>query len=40
MVDHSCVPNAIVAFSKRKAFLRAVNPIKAGEEITISYIGT
>lgn len=39
MVNHSCVPNAIVAFIGRKAFLKALRPIKSGEEIEISYIG-
>ncbi|RBQ86338.1 hypothetical protein VDGD_03295 [Verticillium dahliae] len=38
MVNHSCVPNAIVAFSGRRAFLRALRDIKEGEEIEISYI--
>ncbi len=39
MVNHSCVPNAIVAFANRRAYLRAESPIRAGDEITISYIG-
>lgn len=39
MVNHSCVPNATVSFSGRKALLRAEIPIKNGDEITISYIG-
>lgn len=39
MVNHSCVPNALVVFSNRKAFLRALRPIATGEEIEISYIG-
>lgn len=39
MVNHSCVPNAAVSFSGRKAFLRAELPIKEGDEVTISYIG-
>lgn len=39
MANHSCVPNAIVAFAGRKAFLRAEQAIQAGDEITISYIG-
>ncbi|KAK0718765.1 hypothetical protein B0T21DRAFT_55750 [Apiosordaria backusii] len=37
-VNHSCVPNAFIGFDKRTATLRAERPIKAGEEITISYI--
>lgn len=39
MVNHSCVPNAAVSFSGRKAFLRAELPIKEDDEVTISYIG-
>jgi SET domain-containing protein len=39
MVNHSCVPNAVVAFTGRKAFLRALRSMKSGEEIEISYIG-
>ncbi|KAL2759100.1 hypothetical protein ACRALDRAFT_1080656 [Sodiomyces alcalophilus JCM 7366] len=38
MVNHSCVPNATVTFSGRKAFLRALRDIKPGEEIEVSYI--
>ncbi|KAL8281980.1 hypothetical protein RB597_009613 [Gaeumannomyces tritici] len=38
MVNHSCIPNAVVLFWKRKAYLRAETPVKAGEDITISYI--
>lgn len=38
-INHSCIPNAAVSFSGRKAFLRAELPIKEGDEITISYIG-
>ncbi|CAK7270131.1 hypothetical protein SEPCBS57363_003948 [Sporothrix epigloea] len=37
MANHSCLPNAIVVFTGRSAFLRAQHPIAAGEEITISY---
>lgn len=39
MINHSCIPNAVVSFSGRRAFLRAELPIKDGDEITISYIG-
>lgn len=38
MVNHSCIPNAVVLFWRRKAYLRAESPIKKGSEITISYI--
>ncbi|EQL00233.1 MYND finger family protein [Ophiocordyceps sinensis CO18] len=37
MANHSCVPNAIVQFIGRKAILTAERPIKAGDEIEISY---
>lgn len=39
MANHSCIPNAIVQFIGRKAFLRANVTIKEGEAIEISYIG-
>ncbi len=39
MGNHSCLPNAVVAFYRRKAYLRAENPIAPGDEITISYTG-
>lgn len=39
MANHSCIPNAVVSFSGRQAFLRAELPIKKGDEVTISYIG-
>ncbi|EFW99604.1 set and mynd domain protein [Grosmannia clavigera kw1407] len=38
MANHSCVPNAVVSFAGRKAFLRAEQAIRAGDEVTISYI--
>ncbi|KAI1093697.1 hypothetical protein F5B19DRAFT_117151 [Rostrohypoxylon terebratum] len=37
MVNHSCIPNAYVAFTGRKAILHAYRDIKEGEEVTISY---
>lgn len=39
MVNHSCIPNAFVQFSGRKAILRACRAIKKDEEVEISYIG-
>jgi SET and MYND domain-containing protein len=39
MANHSCLPNAYVCFSGRKAILRAEREIKEGEEIEISYTG-
>ncbi|KAJ4203505.1 hypothetical protein NW767_005001 [Fusarium falciforme] len=37
MANHSCIPNATVQFVGRRAILRAERPIKADEEIEISY---
>ena len=37
MVNHSCSPNSVQLFRGRSIVLRAVRPIEAGEEITISY---
>ncbi|KAI2462831.1 hypothetical protein F4781DRAFT_441657 [Annulohypoxylon bovei var. microspora] len=37
MINHSCMPNAYISFSGRKAILHANQDIKEGEEITISY---
>ncbi|KAG8097900.1 hypothetical protein GUJ93_ZPchr0013g35266 [Zizania palustris] len=39
-LNHSCVPNAIVIFEGRTAYLRAVQPIDINEEVSISYIDT
>ncbi|KAL1901923.1 hypothetical protein Sste5346_001628 [Sporothrix stenoceras] len=38
MANHSCLPNAVVGFFGPKTWLRAQEPIKVGDEITISYI--
>ncbi|KIH89592.1 set and mynd domain protein [Sporothrix brasiliensis 5110] len=38
MANHSCLPNAVVGFFGPKTWLRATEPIKAGDEITVSYI--
>ncbi|KAK6062671.1 SET and MYND protein [Seiridium cupressi] len=38
MVNHSCLPNAHVQFSGRKAILRANTAIEEGAEVDISYI--
>ncbi|KAK9371158.1 hypothetical protein V1509DRAFT_613777 [Lipomyces kononenkoae] len=37
LVNHSCDPNAVLVFNKNVLLLRAVRPIKEGEEIFISY---
>ncbi len=38
IANHSCSPNAVVEFDRRTVVLRALNPIKAGKQIFISYI--
>ncbi|CAK7270133.1 hypothetical protein SEPCBS57363_003949 [Sporothrix epigloea] len=38
MVNHSCLPNAFVAYLGRTAYLRAQHPIAADDEITICYV--
>jgi SET and MYND domain-containing protein len=37
--NHSCVPNAFVSFDGRRATLRTLQPLAAGDEVLISYIG-
>lgn len=39
MMNHSCMPNAMVQVVDGKAILRTEVPIKAGDEIEISYTG-
>jgi hypothetical protein len=36
--NHSCSPNAVIMFDGPKLTLRALDPIKAGQEVLISYI--
>jgi SET and MYND domain-containing protein len=38
LLNHSCDPNAVVLFDGAAAILRALKPIAAGDELTISYI--
>eukprot|EP00873_Tetraselmis_striata_P002751 jgi/Tetstr1/423015/TSEL_013790.t1 len=38
MANHSCQPNCAQTFDGKRLLLRALNPIRAGEEVTISYI--
>jgi SET and MYND domain-containing protein len=38
LANHSCTPNAAIVFDGRKIMLRALNPIKKGEQVFISYI--
>jgi SET and MYND domain-containing protein len=37
-LNHSCVPNTVIVMSGTKASLRALQPIKQGEELYFSYI--
>jgi hypothetical protein len=37
LLNHSCDPSAVILFDKQFAVLRAIRPIAAGEELTISY---
>ncbi|KAL6208811.1 hypothetical protein ACLB2K_019756 [Fragaria x ananassa] len=38
LMNHSCLPNCIVVFEGKRAFVRAVEPIAKGAEICQSYI--
>jgi hypothetical protein len=38
LINHSCAPNAVASFTGKKLVIRAVRPIKKGEEIYISYL--
>ena len=38
MVNHSCTPNAMQSFAGRRIAFRAIRPIAAGDEVTISYV--
>ncbi len=38
MVNHSCTPNAMQSFAGRRIVFRAIRPIAAGDEVTISYV--
>lgn len=40
IINHSCLPNAVLVFEGISAVVRAVQPIPAGAEVTISYIET
>ncbi|KAK9484537.1 hypothetical protein V1527DRAFT_442927 [Lipomyces starkeyi] len=37
LINHSCDPNAVLVFNKNVLLIRAVRPIKKGEEILITY---
>ncbi|KAF8757501.1 hypothetical protein HU200_010831 [Digitaria exilis] len=40
IINHSCVPNAVLIFDGRTAYVRALQPISKDEEVSISYIET
>ncbi|CAN6292193.1 unnamed protein product [Urochloa humidicola] len=40
IINHSCVPNAVLIFDGRTAYVRALQPIGKDEEVSISYIET
>ncbi|TVU45471.1 hypothetical protein EJB05_04960, partial [Eragrostis curvula] len=40
IINHSCVPNAVLIFDGRTAYVRALQPISKLDEISISYIET
>eukprot|EP00026_Physarum_polycephalum_P007780 Phypoly_transcript_07846.p1 GENE.Phypoly_transcript_07846~~Phypoly_transcript_07846.p1 ORF type:complete len:479 (+),score=56.38 Phypoly_transcript_07846:141-1577(+) len=38
LINHSCSPNSVAVFEGPRVYIRAIQNIKAGEEITVSYI--
>ena len=38
MLNHSCAPNAFQSFAGKRIVFRAIQPIDAGQEATISYV--
>ena len=38
MLNHSCMPNAFQSFVGKRIVFRAIQPIAAGQEATISYV--
>uniref|UniRef100_A0A803L098 Histone-lysine N-methyltransferase ASHR1 n=1 Tax=Chenopodium quinoa TaxID=63459 RepID=A0A803L098_CHEQI len=40
IINHSCLPNAVLMFEGKQAVVRAVQPIPKGTEVLISYIET
>lgn len=40
IINHSCVPNSVLVFEGRVAFVRAGEPIAKGTEVLVSYIET
>lgn len=39
-INHSCVPNAVLLFEGRTAYVRALQPLSNNTEVSISYIET
>lgn len=40
LLNHSCAPNTAITFSGRTLNIHALDPIEAGEELTINYVDT
>ncbi|XP_073352215.1 histone-lysine N-methyltransferase ASHR1 isoform X3 [Aegilops tauschii subsp. strangulata] len=40
IINHSCVPNAVLLFEGRTAYVRALQPLSSNTEVSISYIET
>ena len=38
MLNHSCAPNAFQSFAGKRIVFRAIQPLAAGQEATISYV--
>ena len=38
MLNHSCAPNTVQSFTGKRIMFRAIQPIAAGQEATISYV--
>ncbi|KAH9299492.1 hypothetical protein KI387_031174, partial [Taxus chinensis] len=38
IINHSCFPNAVLLFEGKNAFVRAVETIREGSELTLSYV--
>ncbi|KRW98480.1 hypothetical protein PPERSA_03311 [Pseudocohnilembus persalinus] len=37
LLNHSCKPNCIQIFNNRQIYIKTLRPIKAGEQLTVSY---
>ena len=38
LINHSCSPTAVAVFTGREVSVRAIRPLAAGSEVTLSYI--